>query len=153
MCACNYRYSITCKLGQGQLTLGKVSSISVLTQEEMALLRRYNINHSTAKVYHRVILKAVLYTSTSYNKRSKVKNDSVMLLKQNQQSFLGIAKHYLSFCSTNCTTCTKPCKHVVIIQLYDVLPDRIGKDHLTGAIGAQIFHVHSTRFELLHIIW
>ena len=133
MCATYYicRYSITCELGQGHLVLGKVSGISVLTQEEMALLEIYNINFSTVKLYHRVIHAGILYTSTSYNRRSKVKNDSVMLLKQEQQMFLGIAKHYLSFCSTNCTTCAAPCKHLAIIQLYNILPDRIGKDTLT----------------------
>jgi len=146
-----YRYSITYEWGWEHLILGKVSSISVLAEEEMGLVERYNINHSTVKLYHCVIYTKVLYTS-SYNKHSEVKNDSVLLLKQNQQSFLGVAKHYLSFCSTNCTTCAKPCKHVPIIQPYNIIPDQIGKDHLTGATATQVFHVCSTRFELLCII-
>ena len=116
--------------------------MSSLPSDELALLREYNVQQSTAKIYHCVIISGILYTTKSYM-HSKVKTDCVLCFRRNTQKFFGIAKHYLSFCTTNCTECMKPCKHIVIVMPYQILPLVIRTD------GTTITHVHricSTRF-------
>ena len=140
-----YRYSITCELNQGHLVLGKVTNISVVPSTEKALLEEYDIDYSTAKCYHRTLVSGVLYTSASY-KRSQVKNDSILYFRRNNHPVFGIAQHYISFCNTSCTRCTRLCKSLVIMLVYNILPDKIDTDRLTGATAVQIFHVQSTGY-------
>ena len=77
--------------------------------------------------------------------RSKVKNDSILCLKRDGQKYFGVAKHYVSFCTNDCITCLKPCKHFVIVVPYKVLPVTIGTDEITGATARHVHCVCSTR--------
>jgi len=146
-CLLNCRYSVTCEFGRSHQVLGKVSRIPQLTPEEMEQLEEFNVAYSTMKHYRRVILRGTLYSSMSYRTESMVKNDSVVLIHHNGQMHLGAIKDFLSFCSTSCVTCTQPCEHVVIILPYTIHPDRIGRDDLTNATAAQIFHCSIMRFD------
>ena len=108
----------------------------------VALLREYNVQQSTAKLYHRVMISGIVYTTVSYM-RSKIKTDCVLCFRSNGQKFFGIAKHYLSCCTTNCTECLKPCKHIIIAIPYQILP-------LAGNTTIrQVHRVCSTRFVVI----
>ena len=139
------RYSITCDLKHGHSVLGKISNLSSLTSDEVALLREYNVQQSTVKLYHRVIISGIVYTTVSYM-RSKVKTDCVLCFRSNGQKFFGIAKHYLSFCTTSCTECLKPCKHIVIAMPFQILPLGI----IASSTIRQVHRVCSTRFVIIH---
>ena len=69
----------------------------------------------------------MLYTSSAYT-RSKIKNDSVICFKIEGQKYFGHAKSYVSFFTNECT---EPCKHIVIVTAYRVLPVKIGTDEIT----------------------
>ena len=127
------------------MVLGKISNLSSLTSDEVTLLREYNVQESTAKLYHRVMISGIVYTTVSYM-RSKVKTDCVLCFRSNGQKFFGIAKRYLSFCTANCTECLKPCKHIVIAILYQILPLGIMAGNTTIR---QVHRVCSTRFVVI----
>lgn len=137
------RYSITSDLGQSHLVLGKISNLSSLLPDELALLlSNCAIQQSTAKVYHRVLISGILHTTTSYL-RSKVKSDCVLCFRQNGERIFGNAKHYLSYCTTSCTDCMKPCMHSVIVMCYQILPLDFRTD---GTIFRHVYRISSTRF-------
>lgn len=142
----NCRYSVTCDLGQSHHVLGKISSLPSLPSDELLALdhEQLNIQQSSAILYHRMIIAGILYTTASY-KRSKVKADRVLCLKRNEQKFFGVAKHYASFCTTDCNGCLKPCKHIVFVTLMQPRRDRA-----TAALrDTHVYHVYSTRFGYL----
>ena len=137
-----YRYSITRDLNQSHLVLGKMGNLTSLQPDELAILSGYDMEQSTAKIYHRVLISGILYTTSSYL-RAKVKSDCVLSFKRNGEWTFGIVKHYLSFCNTTCADCMKPCKHCVIITPYKILPLGFRPD------GTTIEHIHrifSTKF-------
>lgn len=99
------------------------------------------------KLYHRVIISGILYTSSAYT-RSKIKNDSVLCFKKEGQKHFGRAKSYVSFCTNECLGCTEPCKHMVIVTAYGILPVNIGTDEITGATAQHVHCVQPLRYVL-----
>jgi len=141
----NFRYSVTRDLGQSHHVLGKISCLSSLPANYLAtVLRKFSIQQSSAILYHRAIIEGTVYTTTSYV-RSKVKTDCVLCFKCSGSRFFGISKHCTSFCTTDCSACLKPCKHIFFTTL---LQRR--RDH--GSTALRGTHVHpffSTRFGCL----
>lgn len=141
-----YRYSITQAIGKSHLILGKISEPSVLTPDDIAAIQeRTSFCQQTAKLYHRVIISGTMYTSSAYT-RSKITNDSILSFKGDGQKQFGCAKCYVSFCTNDCLDCPKLCKHMVIVELYRILPVIIGTDKITGATAQHIRCVQPLRY-------
>lgn len=102
-----------------------------------------NLDHS--RVYYRVMIDGVLYTSTSYQRHTKT-NDHVLCFTEGEETLIGSARKYLSMCSTSCTTCSSPCNHVVIAELFPVHPCPLITDTITGATARHILCVDQSRY-------
>ena len=113
---------------------------ATLSPTDVAAIQQCSaINTMTAKVYYRL---GIVYSTVSYM-RSKIKNDSVLCFQRDGQKEFGSAKHYVSFCTNNCssTECSFPCQHVVIVTPYEVLPSTWNNSRAEGAAARHIHHV------------
>ena len=140
------RYSIIHAIGQNYLILGKINEAYLLTSDDILAIQEHtSISLPTVKLYHRIIISGTLYTSSAYT-CSKIKNDSVLCSKIEGQKYFGYAKCYSSFCTNECVGCTEPCKHIVIVTPYRVLPVNIGTDEITGATAQHMHCIQPLRY-------
>ena len=140
------RYSVTCDLGQGHLILGKITEPSLLTSVDLVAIQGIcsSFNQQTAKLYHRVLISGMVYTTSNYV-RSKIRKDNILCFNRNGQKIFGSAKQYVSFCTNQCTQCLQPCQHIVLINIFAEIQTNISEDTLTGATAKQVHCVHQTR--------
>ena len=120
----------------------------------MAIQECSSIHQTTSKLYHRLLISGTIYTSSAYM-RSKTRKDSVLCFKRGGEKSFGNAKCYVSFCTNDCIGCTQPCKHVVIVNLYSILPINLSTDNITGATARHIHCVQPLRhvYSLLPLIY
>lgn len=140
-----FRYSINYDLG-AYLVLGSLKNRSVLTSIEETAIKELDsaIDIQTIIVYYRVlhVAQGTLYGSTGYIRQIK-RNDTILCLKQGTSKSFGVAQCFISYCTTSCSDCVKPCHHAVIIKLYDVVSEAISTDNITAATAR---HVHCVQF-------
>ena len=60
------------------------------------------------------------------------------LLKVKVKNSLAVQSVMLASAQTDCVECPKLCKHMVVVDLYRILPVIIGTDEITGATAQHV---------------
>lgn len=143
------RYHVTANLGQGHLVLGKVCSTAELTADEEAAIADVlsEANIKQGKLYHRVLINRVLYTSSSYH-RCLSATDNVFCFVEGAMKFIGCAQKYVSVCSMNCNDCSAPCHHFAIVESLQILECQIVTDTISGSTTEHHHRVSHSRYSV-----
>lgn len=97
--------------------MAQIQSISTSKVAEAIYRLHPNAHLSDTLIYNKVLLKGVVYVTSSY-KQSVSTDDSIVFLEDNS---VELARMFISFCSTECNgMCLKKCHHIVIVELYEI---------------------------------
>ena len=97
------------------------------------------------KLYHRIMINGVLYTSSGHH-RSLNASDNVFCFVDDGGKLVGCVLKFVSICKSDCTDCFLPCQHMAIVESPEVCESHIVTNTISGATTKHHHIVNTSRY-------